>query len=239
MAVALVQSAFAATADNIAVTTANKDTTGATSIVVAVVNFLDRFGDNVPVDSKSNTYLPLTKRGAALQSTVRWFYCHSPSVGSGHNWSLSTGSVNAYVLIFVYALSGTDTTATPTESGATATSNPTSIQHGGGLTPAANGAGIFALVGNNFNRTAGSWAVNGGFTISTIFTWSDGVHGAGAAAYLLQGSAAGVDPTWSALSTETSSGDDAASSLIVVEAVSVGASVHYPWASLLSGMGNY
>jgi len=212
---------FAASTGSDGVTTGTYDTTaggGATLIVAAVSSYNDRWGSGLVTDNQSNVYTALTKQFPALgSSTSRLFYKNNPTTSTVHTFSVAVSCGACYPDLFVYAFTGTDTTAPfEVENGATATGSPTSIQTGGGVAPAADGAVIITSVSDNLG-TGTAQAVNSGFTISTTYGFVGGQHGAGAAAYLIQGAHATVDPTWSSLS-----GSDAASTIAAFKAAGGG-----------------
>lgn len=87
MAIALVASAAAQSSDGDSVVTAAIDTTGANLLIGAVFN---EDGTSELVDSKTNTWVPLTVRfeGTSLKR-VQLYYVLTPNVGSGHTATAS------------------------------------------------------------------------------------------------------------------------------------------------------
>src|SRR6185503_6438149 len=119
MAIALVASVAAGSADSNAITTGAVDTSGANLIVISAATF--GTADGVPTDSKGNTYSPLTSSTVSSEYNRLW-YCSSPVVGTNHTFTLSVPG--GYPAIAVMAFSGAKTSASPVdqENGATATS---------------------------------------------------------------------------------------------------------------------
>ena len=161
------------------------DTTGANLIVVmsAGYNAADLCSDN-----KGNSWTKLTKRGS---SGVVWcYYCLNPTVGSGHTFSVGRNGYGNIEMIM--AFSGVkNATAFDQESGR-GDVNAASLQPGS-LTPAENGE---LLITGLYNGDARTPTINSGFTRE--FYYADGTtQNTGAMGYLIQGTAAAINPTWS------------------------------------------
>jgi hypothetical protein len=189
-----------------AVTTGSIDTTGATLLVVAIACY--HTSDTVVSDNKSNTWTALTVRTSGFYRN-RLFYCKSPTVGSGHTFT----ATNSYNSIAVYAFSGTDGSDAESENGATATSG-TSLQPGS-VTPTVNGSLVITSFMGHYTE---SHAITG-FTKQDI-TQSSGAYPSLGLAYLVQTTAAAINPTW----TWTFSPDACASAIAVFKPSSGGAS---------------
>lgn len=172
-------------------TTGNIDTTGADLIIVQVTGL---FSTNPTLsDSKSNTWLPLTKQSTSSDGFSRLYYCQAPIVGSGHNFTVAGAS--SFSGCTVAAFSGSAASPFDLESGANVSA--TSIQPGS-ITPSQDGdlviCGVETNLNTDFNTAA---AINGGFTI-TDRQPSVGSQGfAQGLAYLIQTTAAPANPTWS------------------------------------------
>jgi hypothetical protein len=169
-----------------AVTTGAADTTGA-SLIVIVASCYTAFP--TPTDNKSNTY---TQINTISQSSyaLAMYYCHNPSVGSGHTFTLSaTGS---YPVISVLWFSGT-TGSTYDKLSKAALAGVTSLQPGS-LT--ASGSPALIVAGYDAADT-GTASIDSGFTITdqNCCSASGAIRGAGA--YLIQSTAAAINPTWS------------------------------------------
>jgi len=197
MAISLVATASGTSVFGNAVSTTAIDTTGATLLVISVSWYSGTTTALTISDSRGNTYTPLTLRNAG-NAAHRFYYCANPtSVGSSHGATASATGIYAVVTLSAYA--GTAPTASfDVENGATATSG-TSLATGS-VTPAANGALIvsgWAGMNNTSNPTVGS-----GLTKTTSQNPSAGTCIAGAMAYLIQTTAAAINPTWSWTGTD-------------------------------------
>ncbi len=187
------------------------NTTGADLIVVSV-GYAQGTSPSVS-DNKGNTYTPLTVRTGTSWSH-RLYYCGGPStpvVGAGHTFTVSGSGILAFMA--VQAWSGSHLTSvldaeTGAGSGAASTLQP------GSITPSQNNELIVTGV---VSDTGGLPSVDLGFSISDSEAAVGGSFAAGAFAYLVQTSAAAVNPTW----TFGGANDDA-TSMAAFKAAAVG-----------------
>jgi hypothetical protein len=190
MAYSLVDSVFDRSTDSNGFTTDAIDTTGANFL--AVVAGWHGSGPNPTItDSKGNTYTGLTiASGGASNTRCRIFWVNnaSPTVGSGHTFTL-TGNAT-YAAMDCWAFSNSGGSVFDTENGAAGDTVDT-LQPGS-VTPAADGALILCGVMSN----AAEHSINSSFieTADQAYTLSESM-GLGSA-YLIQTSAAPVNPTW-------------------------------------------
>jgi hypothetical protein len=160
------------------------DTTGANLMIAACGSYggYASFSDN-----KSNAYSLALQNGSGSNTTLD--YSRGGTFGTGHILSLSGGG---YQSIAAAAFSGAP--ATPLDqSNSFATSGVASIQ-AGSITPTQNNELIIAVLGPDNN--AGTVTINSGFTIITSAPYVNGVCMGIWIAYLLQTTAAAVNPTW-------------------------------------------
>src|SRR5580692_182388 len=100
MAIALV--AHVAIAAGTGTTTAAINTTGSSLLAI----FLSGANtQNAPVDSKGNTWIGLTQQTGQFSSQAGWFYALTPTVGSGHTFTMGQGG-NLVQGMCVLAFSG-------------------------------------------------------------------------------------------------------------------------------------
>jgi PKD repeat protein len=166
------------------------NTTGATLLVVAFCSWENR-GDPAITDSKGNTYTFVPGGGYGAGS-VRIAYCANPVVGSGHTMTLTGGE--CYASGEFSAWSGVATSSPLDVSGAS-----NNINHiNGGLTPSQNGELIVSAAGTNWNAGTPPNAVNSPFTLlEYVAGVGDPQYSRGLGfGYLIQTTAANVDPTW-------------------------------------------
>lgn len=186
MAISLIVGNNTGSSNGSSVTTSAIDTSGANFIVVSVVHVFDTGG---PLnDNKSNTWTALTDQGAGGFGSMQLFYCASPTVGSGHTFSWSSGFLPA---IGVAAFSGVNTTPFDVENGTHAFG--TTLQPGT-ITPNQNNSLVFT----GYTARGGSgYSIDGGFTIiGTPIDGNDVSTSGSAIAYLIQTTAAAANPTW-------------------------------------------
>jgi hypothetical protein len=160
-------------------TTAAMDTTGASLIVVSLSDRTT--GNHTFTDSRGNTWIALPRQNGGSLSTDTLFYCFSPSVGTGHTFTTTTGSLG-YPGIAVLAFSGVSNYDART--GASNATQP------GSLTPANANSLIVLSAGNLTSPTA----VDSGFTIGANQA-ALGLNYSSLAAYLIQTTPAAVNPT--------------------------------------------
>lgn len=163
-------------------TTSNSlNTTGVNLIVVCASSI----ATETCTDSKSNTWTPLTEKNGSSYFS-RLFYCASPTVGSGHTFTVTSSS--GFAFIGVLAISGAAASPFDQESGATS-SGTTSLQPGS-ITPSqANCILVTAVTG----RSANVPSIDGGFTLAQQL--ASGAEALGLA-YLIQTTAAAANPHW-------------------------------------------
>jgi hypothetical protein len=190
MSISLVAHAVAGSSDNNDVTTPGINTTGANFLVIAVGSFAT---GAVPIvsDSKSNSWTQLTNyQSGNIRITMFW---SSPTtVGAAHTFTANGTSI--FPSICVAAFSGATASPFDTQTGNNGGSSITSIQPGS-LTPAGSNELIITALGQELS--AGTFSVDSGFTITDQIGWSSGNYFGTGLAYLVQGSAAAENPTWS------------------------------------------
>jgi hypothetical protein len=161
------------------------DTTGANLLVASV----SRFGAGTLSDSKGNTWTALTSRVNG-EVTLEFYYSVPSSVGSGHTFTLTGSSMAA--ALSVQAWSGAHGTPFDVQNGATASG--TSVQPGS-ITPSQNNSLLISCFGGATG--ANTISINSGFFQTSDIDYAGGVNEAGSMAYLVQETAAPINPTWS------------------------------------------
>jgi hypothetical protein len=163
------------------------DTTGANLIVCHASNWTG--GGEPCTDSKSNTYTGLTFQTVSSYGGRLW-YVEDPTVGTGHDFN----NVGPFARAVVIAFSGVDTSggSFDVENGATNANQP------GSVTPSADHAVVVA--GASFEPGSVS-GIDSDFTIAQTAPNSGGVGAS--IAYLIQETAAAVNPTWTFGGTPT------------------------------------
>jgi len=173
-------------------TTGAINTTGA-NLLVVVVSQYGNIAEGTLSDSKGNTWTGLTlKTGPGTVALSRIHYCVPSSVGSGHTFTYSSAS-NMFGEIAVMAWSGAAASPFDVENGGS-TGSGTSLQPGS-VTPSLNGSLLVA--GVSITDGSSSYSIGSGFTVIANVPFSASVNEGLLAAYLVQGTAAAINPTFS------------------------------------------
>jgi hypothetical protein len=192
MAYSLIASVSAKSADTNGFTTGSIDTTGANLLVIVAASY--EAGPTISVsDSKSNTWTGLTNysnAGAGVEIRIFWVNNASPTVGSGHTFSV-VGTA-AYPAIAALTFSNSGGSAFDKESGAF---NASAINaQPGSVTPAADNA---LLICGLEMTDAAATAIDSSFTKQETQAYTPGASMGVHAAYKIQTSAGAENPTWS------------------------------------------
>ena len=174
-------------------TTAAIDTTGADLIVIHASRGNANGSALTVSDSKGNTYtsiIGITEPAVGDGMRSELYYCASPIVGAGHTFT--TAGTSVYPTVGVQAWSGAH--ATPLDQSNAAEAGGTT-QQPGSITPTQNNELI--VTGLHSHSAAGADSIDSGFTISDSAVFGAADHYNGGMAYLVQGAAAAVNPTWS------------------------------------------
>lgn len=189
MALARIDKTSAQSTDGLNITTTSINTTGANLIVVAVA--YSNNGTTITLtDNKSNTWTPLTARQSTTAS-VRLYYCLSPTVGSGHTFSVASSGGSGFPGIAVAAYSGAKTSgAFDQETGAN--SNGASSLATGSITPAQDNELFITGFGYNVASAA---TIDSGFTAIEALGVTANAWGI-ALGELIETTATAKNPTW-------------------------------------------
>lgn len=174
------------------------DTTGANFLILCASTYAGG-SFSTPSDSKGNTWTPLTRQNNGGASACQFFYVENPTVGTGHTFTYSAAS--SFPTFTVAAFSGVKAaSAFDVENGAFSGSNITSFQPGS-VTPSQ--ASELIVTGICVDGSGlDSASINSSFTIIDSIAALSGSYVGGGLAYLVQGAAAAVNPTWSWTTTQ-------------------------------------
>ena len=185
----------AASASNTAApVTSAINTTGASVLFAVCVGYPG--GGSVviaPTDSMGNTWIALTAEvdvGGIVRTNI--FYCATPTVGAGHTFSTTGAGNNIFASVLVAAFGNALAVSADHQNGNSVDSG--TANQVGGVTPSVNGEILITGVG--YNSNASSFTVDSGFTITDQTNAVGGSCLGGAFAYLIQGAASPVNPTW-------------------------------------------
>lgn len=175
--------------------TAAIDTSGASLIVAAFAQFNTPINGTI-TDSKSNTWTALTgyigASNANVDTGVRIVYCAHPTVGSGHTFQPAQ---NNFPALAVAAFAATLDATTAEFDVGTHNSAATTLQPGS-QTPAHNNDVVISAATTN---ATGTFAVDSSFSITDQVAQVNSQHVGLALAYIIQTTAAAVNPTWSGM----------------------------------------
>jgi hypothetical protein len=199
----LIAHTSAGSPDTFNVTTSAIDTTasGGADLIVVAVNYYAGGGATYTLsDSASNSW------GTAFQSAqytsggahgiLDLYYIHSPTTSATHTFTVTAGAGAPYPTIAVQAWNGSAASPPDQYTGAgTTETNVTSIEPGS-ITPSQSNE-LLVCFFKAGPVLSGSPSIDSGFTSIDFFN-SDGAHnGTTGSAYLVQGAASAVNPTWS------------------------------------------
>jgi hypothetical protein len=186
VSIALITHVGAASTDGNNVTTVDKDTTGANFIIVALALF--SFGTPGPTDSFGNIYVPLNVYSDQLGVyRLRLWYCNSPRVGPGHNWTVTTTSETPSICVEAFSIS-------PGQFFLDAQSGRNSNSPGPFMVFQAGELFITAVVSSGGAPSA----VDSGFHITDTITPSVNIALGLGMAWVINAGTAELDPTWTA-----------------------------------------
>lgn len=138
MAFALIDHTIASSTAGFSVTSSGINTTGADLITIMVSDSSAFFATIVLSDNKTNTWTARTFYDDGGNPAGKLFYCVSPSVGSGHTFSIATGR---FPTIAIAAWSGSHATPVDQETGTVTTATTIST---GSITPSVDNCLVIA-----------------------------------------------------------------------------------------------
>jgi hypothetical protein len=208
-------------------TSAGIDTSGANLIVIVLgsdVNTQESASIAAPTDNKMNTYTQLTPAvtwGTGAGGNCSIWYLYSPSVGAGHTFTNNAtefATQGFYSVIAVAAFSGS--ASAPLDQQSTGTTGSGTTVQPGSVTPGS--ANELLVAGCGFS-SIGTISVDSGFTITDQPSSASGGKPM-ALAYLIQGAAGALNPTF----TNTVSGPNTNGAVIATFKSSGGVAVVVP-----------
>jgi hypothetical protein len=183
-------------------TTSAIDTTGAKLIYAAA--YANTAGGPAFSDSAGNTGWvllgPVTSGG---QEMLAWFKIN-PTTSASHTFTLTAASGNIFASLTVEAFGSATFVIDTAQGGSTSSNYPFQC---GSMAIAQNGELIFASVGYFTSGWSGTLAISGdGFsTITDELAMNPGNWFGASSSYIVQGTAAAVNPTWTSSDAVSSS----------------------------------
>jgi hypothetical protein len=184
-AVALISSVADSGETDASVTTPAINTTGATLLVVMVSS-----ATTSPTlsDSKSNSWNALNIATSAGGQKGQLYYASSPTVGAGHTFTAA--GVNTFPAVAVLAFSNVKLVSPFDQQNTSNTSQP------GSITPSQSNEVI--VTGLHVSNLSVPPSIDSGFSVPVYSLHAGGVSYGVAISYLVQTSAAAINPTWNA-----------------------------------------
>lgn len=185
-------------------TTGNINTSGATLIVIGVTDYAGNVRQ-APTDNQGNTYtLAKTYDDCTGNDRSSIYYKFSPATSATHTFTATTTVANNFAGdIFVQTFTGGGTAFD--QSNAAGATCPCCVnvttQQPGSITPTSANQLVVTVLADYV--CSSDPTINSGFTISDIQHGAGGTNYAGAMAYIIQTSAAAVNPTWTMCSNPT------------------------------------
>lgn len=201
MTIALVTGAFESQGGSAnGVTSEAIDTTSVNFITVGVAWYPGSSPNGTLTDSKGNTWIPrTTKTHVTTFFAVRILYCQAPTVGSGHTFDYSATAI--YPSIQVAGFSGVASSPYDVEGSGEVSGDDETFA--GSVTPGENNE-LIITVANIDDNPAVVMTIDNGFTITGQAAGSAGNFQGSALAYLVQTTAATVNPKWTTNGWNTS-----------------------------------
>ena len=172
-------------------------------------------GSYTIADSISSIYATLTAYSVGgATATAQFYYAIPTSSNISTTFTVSTAG-SAFLTSYIAVFGGTRTATLPLESGSPQGNSGTSLPiQPGSVTPLLNGDLVVTSLAFFPGTTV---SVNNGFTITDQLPGVSGTNFGGALAYLVQATAAAINPTWS-LSTGTAATQSAATIAVFAHA---------------------
>jgi hypothetical protein len=183
----------------ITLTTPAINSTGADLLIVTIDNYNQDPALATVTDSRSNTHWAHTTSqftAGSEANSVIW-YAWNAIGGTSHTVTVTVSAGNATFAGMTFsAWSGSKTSANPLDQqNGAKTPSPASTFQAGTVTPSQAGTLVIAEVGSGGSVSSG-YSIGGGFTVIDSVAWTSGLAESNASAYLVQGAAAAVNPTW-------------------------------------------
>lgn len=151
-------------------------------------------------DSKSNSWTLINTAASSGAERSSLYYCLNPIVGTGHTFTLNNAV--QFESMCVAAFSGVKATLALDQ-------NHTGVQEGSGttvqpgsITPSVANSLIVCGLGTAFSASGAVISINGAFSpVLESVPFSAGTYYGSNLAYMIQGAAAAVNPTWTSTTT--------------------------------------
>lgn len=170
------------------------NTIGASLLAFTISTYQGATGSYTITDSMSNTWSGLTAQSEPSAVYTRLWYAANPKTSPSHTFSIHV-TAQSFPAGAVGAFTGVDVATAPfvTQSGHAQTTGSTNQT--GSVTPTKDGSLIISGLGTNGTAIT-AYAINNSFTITDFNLNLASTYWGAALAYLVQGTAAAINPTW-------------------------------------------
>jgi hypothetical protein len=169
------------------------------NLLIVNCTWLTSAGSVVVTDSSSNTWIPLTSVVSSQGFSSRLFYAQSAITTSSQTFTASIGATNIFAALIVAGFSGALPSGTFDQQNSAMSFAAVTTQQPGSITPTGNGELIISNLG--YNNATTPPTINSGFSILENVTFAGGVNYGASMAFLIQGTASPINPTWAFTST--------------------------------------
>ncbi len=156
------------------------------------VSWFDGGFPPVLTSTPSNTWVPDISKGTGASFTLDHYHAYSPSVSSTMTFTI-TSAANTFPSVTARCFSGTIGSTVDQTNGVNSVS-ASSPQQTGSVTPSSDHEIIITSIQDG---GASGYAINSGFTTPEFVGISGGQYIGIASSYLIQSTAAAVNPSWS------------------------------------------
>lgn len=166
------------------------NTTGA-NLLVACIATNQSGGGVAPTDSQSNTWTKAIAETATVPFVTVW-YVYSPSTSSAQTFSASTNPTPA-IVVAAFSGSASSPLDQTNGSGYSATTSAAT----GSITPTQNNELLISCLSSSASNAITNLTVNDSFSQVATVAGVSGTNAWGSMYYLVQPTAAAINPTWS------------------------------------------
>lgn len=189
----------AASSGGNAVTSAAVNCTGVDLLVLTISYYNGGGGTSNPSDNSSNTWSTAkVQTQSYCPGAAEIFYVQAPTVTSSQTFTASATGALTYPSIQVQGFAGSGSTPLDQVNSAASPAGSVTTKQPGSITPGSNGELVVSdvLWCVSGSGSGSSVSINSGFAITDQDSFSSLNAEGGALAYLVQGTAAAVNPTW-------------------------------------------
>jgi hypothetical protein len=191
--------AAASSGGNAVTTNPGVDCSGVDLLVLTISYYTGTGHTSSPSDSSSNTWLTAkSQTQSTCPGSTAIYYVQNPSVTASQTFTASATGGLTYPSIQVQGFTGSTGTPLDVTNSATSGGSNVATKQPGSITPGQNGELVVSdvLWCPNGSGSGTTVSIDSGFTITDQNSYSPNNAEGGALAYIVQTTAAAVNPTW-------------------------------------------